>query len=281
MVQAPVPQPVEALLGAPAAVLSDLSDSNDLRHNQDVAWDGFNTNVYWHHNYKRLRDDDRFILRKVGQFFAAHFTSLPQCKVESGIDVGTGGNLYPALAMLPWCERIILTDHSQANLEWIERQCQNIEPSWEEFWSELARIDGYPSAEEFSPFAELARPERVSVEWMNVFHLPVSSYDVGTMFFVAESMTNFQDEFKRATASFLRCLRPGAPFAAAFMDSSQGYEVGAECYPAVRAVTVGEVRATLVELGASIDVEKVPIPAEDPLREGYEGMIIAVGTTPA
>jgi hypothetical protein len=101
------------------------------------------------------------------------------------------------------------------------------------------------------------------------------------MFFVAESMTSFQDEFTQATSCFLSCLRPGAPFAAAFMDSSQGYAVSTERYPAVRAVTAGTVNATLAELGARAEVDKVPVPAGDPLREGYEGMIIAVGTTPA
>ncbi|CAM5649016.1 hypothetical protein SANTM175S_10556 [Streptomyces antimycoticus] len=44
-------------------------------------------------------------------------------------------------------------------------------------------------------------------------------WDLGTMFFVAESITTSLDEFRRGVGCFMSALNPGAPFAAAFMET--------------------------------------------------------------
>ena len=63
------------------------------------------------------------------------------------------------------------------------------------------------------------------------------------------------------------------------MDSSHGYEVAGRQYPAVHQVNENRVTRTLHALGANATVKKIDVPASDPLRDGYDGMIIAVGTT--
>ena len=68
----------------------------------------------------------------------------------------------------------------------------------------------------------------------NLFDLPTDRFHVGTMFFVAESITEQADEFELALRAFTRSLKRGAPFAAAFMRNSTGYTVNDRDFPALR-----------------------------------------------
>ena len=248
------------------------------RHNRDVAWGGFDPVAYWDHNYRSLRDDDRVILRIVGQFFQERFGACSPVR-RVGLDVGSGANLYPALTMLPWCDMVVLTDHSPANVAWLEVATADLSMTWKPFWQELVNSAEYTPGD-FSLVCERFG-ERTEVRRRSVFELSGDQrYDLGTMFFVAESLTNYPQEFEDATAGFLAALAPNAPFAAGFMDGSEGYSVNEQSFPAVRSVNVDRVTAVLEQLGADARVRKIDVPADDPLRDGYEGMIVAVGTVP-
>jgi hypothetical protein len=253
----------------------------ERRHNEDVAWAGFSPVAYWNHNYRYLRDDDREIIHTVGEFFANHFRTH-RAPVESGIDVGSGSNLYPALAMLPWCQKIWLTDYSPSNVTWLRKHTASArgeldEPwAWQSFWNEYLEHEGYSAVSD--PRKSLTEATHGNIREWSVFSLPRKQFDMGTMFFVADSMTSYENEFHVATEQFIRCLRPGSPFAAAFMDSSVGYVVDDKSFPAVQEVNPGVVQSLLKNLRADAQVSKVSVPASDPLRDGYKGMIIAVGT---
>jgi hypothetical protein len=261
-----------------------------LRHNGDVEWDDFAPEAYWSHNYRQLRaEDDGLIIDAVAAFFSERLGPPQESCPLRGIDVGAGSNLYPALGMLPWCQSITLVDPSRSNVEWLERQRAQglVTPSgdswtWLPFWQRYVDADPRGVYKEFGrthdPRQALAAVQRTRQG--SVFDLN-GQWGVGTMFFVAESMTNFEGEFELATGSFLNVLAPGAPFAAAFMDKSVGYLVGDKSFPAVREVDVPRIRAVLERHRATAEVVKVDVPASDPLRDGYEGMIIALGTTAA
>jgi hypothetical protein len=287
---------VQSVLGvAPGEVAVDPDPSvegghhaDGGRHNNDVAWAEFAPEAYWNHNYRYLRVDDTEIIHAVGAFFADHFKNRPW-PVGRGIDVGSGSNLYPALAMLPWCREIHLTDQSPSNVAWLREHAADLgDPAdtapwaWQPFWDEFRNhYKGYPTVAD--PRTALHRATTGNIRQRSVFDLsPEDAFDLGTMFFVAESMTSFEKEFDVATERFLRCLRPGSPFAAAFMDSSVGYVVADKSFPAVQEVTEDLIKDVLItQFGADAVVTKVQVPASDPLRDGYKGMIIAVGTTAA
>jgi hypothetical protein len=63
------------------------------------------------------------------------------------------------------------------------------------------------------------------------------------------------------------------------MDGSLGYVVANRRYPAVRTVDVPLVRELLAQFSADASVFRVDVPPFDPARDGYQGMIVAVGTT--
>jgi TIR domain/NNMT/PNMT/TEMT family len=261
-----------------------VADHPYRRHNLEVDWDDFAPDAYWRHNYSSLREDDRAIILAVGEYFSGHFEDHPEARGGAGLDVGSGSNLYPALGMLPWARTITLTDHSAANVDWLRSHLHRAASSyerdtweWQAFWETFSRFDGYDAGAD----ARALLSERCQVQQVSLFDIEAGQYDIGTMFFVAESMTSYEAEFEDATKHFLDALRPGAPFAAAFMDKSHGYVVWEKSFPAVPEVDSPLVASTLKSLNAVAQVEKIPIPGNDPLRDGYDGMIIAVGTAPA
>ncbi len=244
--------------------------------NAEFPWDRFNTSSYLQHNYTHMRDDDAEILELTQSWFAA---ALPDAAPADngtgtgahGLDVGCGPNLYPSLAMLPLCRSLTLIDYSTRNVSWLRSHLGACDDIWQPYW-DLVSPDGRRGRfdDARSWLAERGRIQRGSV-----FDLPVAGWDVGTMFFVAESITADHAEFDLALDRFLRALRPGAPFAAAFMEQSQGYEVGGVAFPSVP-VGVGEIDACLAQRTSELKVHRIEIrPA--PLRAGYAGMLLALG----
>ncbi|MFE9448492.1 SCO2525 family SAM-dependent methyltransferase [Streptomyces sp. NPDC006739] len=243
--------------------------------NDDAPWDSFDARAYVDVNYRCVTAEDSLILAIVRDHFATHFDADGRIPLR-GIDVGTGANLYPALSLLPWCHEITLCDRSAANVEWLKRQdwalmSERGEWLWSQFWDILAERPAYGAiAEPRSLLGSLSR-----VEHGNLFDLPRAGWEIGTMFFVAESMSTSREEFERAVACFLGSLEPGAPFAAAFVRGSAGYDVGAESYPACD-VAESDVHATLARYSERCEITVVD-PSVPPFRSGYSGMIVACG----
>ncbi len=253
-----------------------------IRRNREVDWEQFDSQAYWKHNYESLRNDDQSIIQTVAGFFSRHFRDTPGTELLRGLDVGSGANLYPALALLPWSGSITLTDPATPNLDWLRRAGAGIGMEdargdwvWQPFWAEYARFPGYQ---------QLANPRQLlaarhEIRRAAVLDLEPAGWDLGTMFFVAESTTSYLEEFRAAVAAFLAALVPGAPFAAAFMDGSVGYSVADRRFPAVRAVNAELIEAVLSRDCAELSVVTVDVPAQNPEQDGYDGMVVALGVT--
>jgi hypothetical protein len=246
-------------------------ESDPDPENDGVDWDAFDTQRYFESNYETLLRADREILEIVRDFFGGAAGSLSGAH---GLDAGTGGNLYPALAMLPYCSRIDLIDRSRRNLSWLRQQVNNHDSAWDHSWKVLA--DGARYTNIVDPRRELAK--RARVRRANVLELPSARWDIGTMFFVACSMSSRMTQFELAVHRFVRALRPGAPFAAAFMKESCGYTVGAQRFPAV-AVNEGDVAQCLRDVADRAAVWPIALgdASSEIIRPGYTGMIVATG----
>jgi len=254
-------------------------DQEGVGHgNRDYPWDDFNSVEYFKFNYVELRDDDREIVEIVRDFLARKLATTPLPAGARGIDVGTGANLYPALTMLPFCENIILYEHSEANVQWLLDQTENDVPSWDEAWSQFWDLltEREPYRELPDPVKLLADPNRVQVAKGDVLARSVlGEFDIGTMFFVAESITGERAEFLEAMDHFFSMLKPDALFAMAFMEHSQGYQVGAQKFPAT---DIGEqdVWNCLRAHASDFSLHRLSA-AHKPLREDYTGMFVAHG----
>jgi hypothetical protein len=254
--------------------------ATDVQRNADAPWNRFSPEDYWRWNYYEIQAEDQEIIRLVSNFFIRAFAGRPPAR--QSIDVGSGANLYPALLMLPWAEQILLSDFSASNVDWLRRQLADGDTAWtwQAFWDELDQAEGYDGVGEprkqLREACDSARG-RAGVEQRSVFGLPAGRWDLGTMFFVAESITEDPAEFGDAVARFVGALKPGAPFATAFMAGSHGYPVAGTRFPALP-ITRDDVERHFTELGAgnlSVDLLRT----EHRVRPGYEGMIVATGCT--
>jgi hypothetical protein len=241
--------------------------------NGDVPWDRFDSETYYRNNYVRLLPEDRQILSLAGDFLVNHFQGRSRAK--NAVDVGSGSNLYPALLMLPWVERMTLSDWSSANVAWLgrnlaESERQLTEPwPWQPFWDVVGSRPGY--REIASPQSLL--PQLATVRRLSVLDLEPRAWDLGSMFFVADGMTGAPAEFTQAIRVFLAALRPGSPFVAAFMRASKGYRVADLSLPAVevnhttlnQAFAVANYQIWQTERTTSV------------VRPGYDGMLVVTG----
>jgi NNMT/PNMT/TEMT family len=256
-----------------------LTDVDVLR-NADAPWNMFSSHYYWRCNYSKLQAEDREIIRRVSDFLVSALAGCPP--VQRAIDVGAGTNLYPALLMLPWTERILLADFSKSNVSWLHDQlADNSSPwAWRHFWGEMLKAKEYRDVNR--PRKRLreacaGEPGHAGVEQLSVFDLPRARWNLGTMFFVAESITEDPVEFRTAVAAFVGALTPGAPFAAAFMAGSDGYLVDGTHFPALP-IKADDVRRHLTELGVrELNVDLLDTSYR--VRDGYAGMIVATGFT--
>jgi hypothetical protein len=246
------------------------------RRNSDVCWDTFDSVEYFEHNYLLIRHDDHQIVEHIRDFFAAAASGTAPAPA---IDVGTGPNVYPALAMLPFADRITLYEYSAQNVAWLKRQSAAGWPSWRNGLADIWTL--YQEADEYAPVGPdpwRILSQRTEIVQGSVFDLrcaPDERYGLGTMFFVAESVSGERSEFETAIARFLDVLRPGAPFAAAFMEKSDGYQVGDIRYPAT-AVDAADVVTAFGHRAEELQVRHIDHDGK-PLRDGYTGMLLATG----
>jgi hypothetical protein len=254
-----------------------------------TVWDNFHAHAYWKANYAFLRGDDRRFLERLRDFFGAEAAKLPPGgTLLSGIDVGSGANLYPSLAMLPLCEQITLFEYGAKNCEWLTGEVGGYSTYWDPYWRTLR---AHPAYEPIGMTARRRLARTAKVERGSLFNLPKlgRSFDIGTMFFVAESITDKTEEFYAAIDAFVGSLVPGAPFAAAFMRNSNGYVVDDQAFPALR-IDEHDVLGYLKNIDPAVVVETVDprgqfVNVEDradsvptrALRHGYDGMILALG----
>jgi hypothetical protein len=237
--------------------------------NASYNWNAFDPDEYVKQNYLEFQADDRKIVQLMRDFFHTH--ADPGRPVVKGVDVGSGANLYPALAMLPFCQKIDLREYGMQNVAWLRHEVQNgYSELWDPYWEVLSTRESYRTIE--SP-REVLRA-RAQVRQQNLFELPRRGWDMGTMSFVAESISDQRGEFNDATERFLGALKPGAPFVAAFMRDSSGYYVGTIRFPAV-AIREADVEQCLSPL--SHDLEIMTVRSDALRREGYHNMIVALG----
>jgi SAM-dependent methyltransferase len=182
---------------------------------------------------------------------------------EHVVEIGTGPNLMPVLAALPYItKQLLVTDYSQANRTWLENALAKIDPGWLRFQSTDRAI------------GELQTRANVvaRVHDLSVYHMPSSYYDVASMHFVAESITDSPVAFHMALSSIHDSLKPGGHLLASFMLGSTGWNVAGAHFPAV-SLTENDVTSALTSAGFDrFDPVRLHEGAE-PVRDGYTGML--------
>ncbi|WP_189980017.1 SCO2525 family SAM-dependent methyltransferase [Streptomyces capoamus] len=248
------------------------SPGNPAQLNAEARWDSFDPVAYVRKNYRTVLPVDAEIMAIVRAHFSDHFRRLPGLRVR-GIDVGAGANLYPSFMMLPWCDEITLLDRARPNLHYLQQQLGTHDHGWDAFWRELCPDDAYATLPG-GPWERLREVARVEQGDLRALVDRPEQWQLGTMFFVAESLSTAAEEFHEGVGCFLRSLEPGAPFAAAFMEHSEGCWVGETFFPACD-VSEFDIRGSIEQFAEHLVIYRVGEPGE--VRPGYTCMILACG----
>jgi hypothetical protein len=249
-----------------------MADSDPTIRNGAVRWSDFDAGEYYKINYVSVLPEDAEIIQFASKFLIE--ACGPPAPLKRAVDVGAGTNLYPSLLMIPWAEHIVFTEHAPANIDWLRQHL--VDPPgewpWQPFWDLVAGLPGYRTVDD--PRRRLAAAHEIRMQ--SIFELPERTWDLGSMFFVADGMTTVEAEFEFAVRKFLAALLPGSPFLMAFMEGSRGYEVHGKPFPSVK-ITPRSLDALLVSLpvtGTSVLRTDNSVRA---LRPGYDAMLLVTG----
>jgi SAM-dependent methyltransferase len=241
--------------------------------NADYEWGRFDSEAYFQHYYGEPHPDDELVIRVA---IDALKRASPAGSGLDVVDVGTGPNLIPFFCALPRARRLTAWEYAETNVAWLRNELahDDMRPQWRHFWKVAREAYGPEWGLPDNPIPILR--ERCVVTQGSIFDLPARTWDAATMFFCAESITERQDEFEAACASFARSVRPGGMLAAAFLVRSEGYVVADRPFPVLKLSpeTIERVFKTHAD---EVDAKLIGI-VEREIRSGYSGFIFLTGT---
>jgi hypothetical protein len=235
--------------------------------NRDVDWDAWPVQDYLSENYRQMHPADLAVIEHHSRFYR----EFEPDSFNRSVEFGAGPNLYPLMLAAGVSQRIEAIEPSAASVAYVNRQIgDGPDESWHEFYSECRRRQpGLPDTlEQALRRVEVRRGDADAVEQ--------DAYDLASMHFVAESVTEHQDEFRALCARFVGSARPGAPVVAAFMENMGRYGLGDGSrwpgYP------VDTDRVADAFTGIADDVVLERIDADETLPDyGYTGMVLLTG----
>ena len=232
--------------------------------NADPDWDRWPVPVYLAENYRNLHESDDAVIAH----HSAAYRELAAGSLGRAVEIGTGPNLYPLFLASGAARRIDAVDRSEAGLGYLRRQLTgDPDPIWEPFWHRCRALN--PTL----PATMTEALGRVHIVQGDAFALAGSDYDLASMHFVAESVTEDPHEFDEFCAAFVATVRPGGHLVAAFMENMGRYELGdGSRWPGipVDGATVARVLGPLTE-----DLRISRIDADPGLPAyGYTGMVL-------
>jgi len=172
---------------------------------------------YLTENYRQLHPADIAVI----EHHSAFYRRLAPDSVRLSLEFGAGPNLYPLMLAASASRCIHAVERSAANIAYLTQQLRNgPDPSWEAFYAECRRC--LPTL----PSSLTEALSRVRITHDSVQNITPDRYDLASMNFVAESVTEDLDEFNALCALFVQSVRPGGLLVAAFMENMGRYCLG-------------------------------------------------------
>lgn len=240
----------------------------DRLRNADVDWDRWPVQEYIGEVYRELHPSDDAVITH----HAAFYRRIDAGEVRTSVEVGGGPNLYPLMLAAAVSPSIDVVEPSAANIAYLSRQLSSgADPSWQQFYDRCRSL--LPSLP--ASLAEVLA--RVRVRRGTATDLPVGVYDLASMHFVAESVTEDPGEFAEMCAAFAGCVRPGGWLVAAFMENMGRYRVGGgpqwPGFPVDRQI----VEAAFDGLVSELETTRTDFDETGP-DYGYTGMVMLTAT---
>ncbi|RUP65987.1 hypothetical protein SSPNP10_22370 [Streptomyces sp. NP10] len=188
-----------------------------VTRNGDVDWDSWPVQDYLAENYRDLHPSDAAVIAH----HSAVYRGIEAGSAARTVEFGAGPNLYPLLLAAAASRRIDAVEASTAGVRYLVGQItRGPDSSWEQFHA-LCR--------ELNPDLPPTLPEAlaaVHVVHSDVRNLKPGTYDIASMNFVAEGVTEDFTEFADFCRRFAHSVRPGGRLVAAFMENMPTYRIG-------------------------------------------------------
>ncbi|MER5738583.1 class I SAM-dependent methyltransferase [Streptomyces sp. NPDC002262] len=218
------------------------------RRNADADWDAWPVEAYLAENYRSLHPCDVAVIRH----HSALYRRLGPGSVERSVEFGAGPNLYPLMPAATACRAVDALEPGAAGHAYLRAQLRDgPDPSWQPFYALCRRLDpALPRT-----LAEALRG--VTAVRGDVRAVRRHAYGLGSMSFVAESVTEDHEEFARVCRDFADCVRPGGHLLAAFMENMPSYRIGdGPLWPACP-VDAGVVREAFAPHARRLEIRRV------------------------
>ncbi|MBT8225983.1 MAG: class I SAM-dependent methyltransferase [Dactylosporangium sp.] len=242
-------------------------DRSPRFRNDDVDWDRWPVGDYLSENYRRLHRADASVIDHHSAFYA----QFPADSIARSVELGAGPNLYPLMLAAAACRRIEAVERSAANVAYLRSQLDDgPDETWLPFYTRCRRHN--PA---LPPTAAQALA-RVHVVRSDARSVPPDTYDLASMNFVAESITENGPEFAEVCRAFVRSVRPGGHLVAAFMENMGRYQLGDGSHWPGYPVDEARIRQVFAPHLATIAVTRID--ADPALPDyGYSGMVLLAG----
>lgn len=239
-------------------------DGRGVLRNADVDWDQWPVADYITENYRELHPSDAAVI----DHHSAYLARFPPDCFERSLELGAGPNLYPLLLVSACSRRIDAIEPSTANVMYLRQQMADGPAAhWLPF---------YERARALNP--ALSPDPRQALTRVHVIHAPAATidanaYELASMHFVAEGVSDERSEFAQVCRTFARSVHPGGHLIAAFMENLGAYTIAdSQRWPAFP-VDVDIIRDTFSPYTTELAIDRID--ADPTLPDyGYTGMVM-------
>ena len=244
-------------------------DSQHIRRNVDADWHHWPVLTYLAENYRQLHTCDDAVIAH----HSAFYRRIARSSIQRSVEIGAGPNLYPLLLAAGACQRIDALDPSTANVAYLRDQVTaGPDDSWQPFYDRCRELNaGLPAT-----MAEAL--QGVTAHVGDLDDLEPGSYDLASMNFVAESISEDLAEVTTFCQRFARSVCPGGHLVASFMEQQARYRLGDGSQWPGCPIQVEDVQRIFDAEVDGLTITRIESdPALPDYYGGYTGMILLTG----
>ncbi|MFJ3583229.1 class I SAM-dependent methyltransferase [Streptomyces sp. NPDC090127] len=218
------------------------------RHNRDADWNAWPVADYLAENYRLLHPCDIGVIHH----HAAFYRRFAPGGIARSLEFGAGPNLYPLMLAAAASRRIDALEPSAAGVRYLRDQLEGRpDDTWLPFYTLCRELDPRLPP---TPAEALAR---VRIVPGDADALTPGSYDLASMNFVAESVTEDVAEVAALCAVFVGSVRPGGHLVASFMERMPSYRIGSGPHWPACPVDEGTLRDVFAPLTEELRIDRV------------------------
>jgi NNMT/PNMT/TEMT family len=239
-------------------------DGRGVLRNADVDWDQWPVTDYITENYRELHPSDAAVI----DHHSAYLARFASDRFDRSLELGAGPNLYPLLLVSACSKQIDAVEPSAANVAYLRQQVADGPAShWLPFYERARQLN-----------STLAPDPRQALARVRVIHasaetIEANSYELASMHFVAEGVSDEYSEFAQVCRTFACSVRPGGHLIAAFMENLGAYTIAdGQRWPAFP-VDAGIIRDVFAPYTDELAIDRIDADATLP-DYGYTGMVM-------